>query len=208
MAYISVADAVAKTGRGSTTIHRLCRKHENTRFVKREENRFLIDEEFLRKHYAEAPAEQDAHKQEKDGSPELIDIFIEELQQEKNYYRKMLERKDEQLERQDRVIANLQERQRELHHLLHHQTQLLDSYRKSEPEAAQQPGDKYSGCENGVAPQQEPSRENPESGPVPTGTVSKVYPINEVRVVYGILAAVGLVLLLAVIFADQLRALV
>lgn len=194
MAYISVTDAVARTGKGSTTIHRLCRKHEHTKFVKREENKFLIDEDFLIKHYSEANNEQ--NKAENESQSELIDIYIEELLKEKAYYRKMLEAKDEQLVRQDRIISNLQERQRELHHLLHHQTQLLDGYRNPEPE--DQPDAKPN-----------PRKKTSSSEEVKLQKTGAQYPpMDQAKIVYAVLAAVGLLLLLAIIFVDEIRSLV
>lgn len=192
MAFISVADAVERTGKGSTTIYRLCRKHEHTQHILREDNKFLIDEDFLSKHYDSPADEKIKVGQEPDESRrELIDVFIEELLNEKNYYRQLLDRKDEQLERKDLIIVRLQERQKELHHLLNQQSDLLDQFRKQEPLhlhwQAQQEGKEEEGVE---AEKEETSI------------------FYETKTVYTILGAVITALLLAILFVDEIRTLV
>ena len=186
MAFISVADAVERTGKGSTTIYRLCRKHEHTHHIKREENRFLIDEEFLSKHYQSSAGENGKDRSSEEPRRELIDVFIEELLNEKNYYQQLLDRKDEQMERKDLMIARLQERQKELHYLLNHQSNLLDQFRKPEP-VAPEPHSSH----------QEGKREE-----------AKVPVLYEAKSVYTILAIVIAALLLAIIFVDEIRAIV
>lgn len=185
MAYISVTDAVERTGKGQTTIYRFCRKYEHTRHIKREEKKFLIDEDLLLKHFSVVKQEQANHKDSQPPKREMVDMFIEELQKELVYNRRHLERKDEQLARKDTIIANLQERQRELHHLLHHQTRLLENLRQPEepkPEA------------------QEPPAAKAATAPSPS--------LSEIRLVYFVLACVGILLLLAIIFVDEIRAVI
>ena len=186
MAFISVADAVERTGKGSTTIYRLCRRHEHTHHVKREDNKFLIDEEFLSKHYQSSVGANGRDHSAEEPRRELIDIFIEELLHEKNYYKQLLDRKDEQMERKDLMITRLQERQKELHYLLNHQSNLLDQFRKPEP-ANPAPH----------SPHQEEKREE-----------LKVPFVYEAKTVYTVLAMVMAALLLAVVFVDEIRAIV
>jgi hypothetical protein len=45
--FISVKEAMELTGMSSTTIYRLCNKRINTLYVRREDNKFLIDKEFI-----------------------------------------------------------------------------------------------------------------------------------------------------------------
>ncbi len=189
MAYISVNDAVERTGKGQTTIYRFCRKFEHTRHVKREDKKFLIDEEFLSKHLIEPEAEQTENGKQEEPKQELIDIFIEELLNEKRYYRLLLDRKDEQLVRKDGIISSLQDRQKELHYLLNHQTQLLESARKPEPESLSQ--------DNSGAVVEESKKEEAKPGNM----------MYQAQIVYAVLAAVALMLVLAIIFVDEIKAL-
>lgn len=194
MAYISVNDAVERTGKGQTTIYRFCRKFEHTRHIKREDKKFLIDEEFLSKHLSSDDIEQTEASKQLQSKPELIDVFIEELLNEKRYFRLLLDRKDEQLERKDRMIASLQERQKELHYLLNHQTQLLESARK--PEA-----------EKETVHEEESEQENMFSyheGFMPEEKDKTLW--YEARVVYTVLGAVAFILFLAIIFVDEIKA--
>ncbi|WP_152425160.1 hypothetical protein [Nafulsella turpanensis] len=189
MAYISVADAVERTGKGSTTIYRLCRKHEHTKHVMREDKKFLIDEDFLSQHYESPASDAEGDRLPGESRRELVDIFIEELLHEKNYYRQLLDRKDEQMERKDQMIVRLQERQKELHYLLNHQSNLLDQLRKPAESAPEPP----------ASSQENSNRE---------GMDEQLPFIYEAKTIYTILAAVGAVLLLAIIFVDEIRTLV
>ncbi len=45
--FISVKEAADLTGKSATTIYRLCNKRINTEFVRKEDNKFLIDKEYL-----------------------------------------------------------------------------------------------------------------------------------------------------------------
>jgi len=45
--FISVKEAADLTGKSPTTIYRLCNKRINTLYVRKEDNKFLIDKEFL-----------------------------------------------------------------------------------------------------------------------------------------------------------------
>ena len=45
--FISVREAAELTGKSTTTIYRLCNKRKNTQFVRKEDNKFLIDKDFL-----------------------------------------------------------------------------------------------------------------------------------------------------------------
>ncbi|MDF1549989.1 MAG: helix-turn-helix domain-containing protein [Bacteroidales bacterium] len=45
--FISVKEAADLTGKSSTTIYRLCNKRINTLYVRKEDNKFLINRDFL-----------------------------------------------------------------------------------------------------------------------------------------------------------------
>lgn len=194
MAYISVSDAVEKTGRGHTTIYRLCRRFERTSHIKREDRKFLIDEDFLTEQFSDLQNESASAPDPANEDPkqELVDMFIQELQNEKEYYRHLLERKDEQLLKKDEIILKLQDRQGDLYQLLHHHTRLLEKLKNTEKEAINV---------TDVKPEPHPEPEEKEN--TSAGEVN----IYEAKVVYAVLAAVGFMLLLAVLFADELRAL-
>ncbi|NJO89296.1 MAG: helix-turn-helix domain-containing protein [Chloroflexia bacterium] len=55
--FISVKEAADLTGKSATTIYRLCNKRINTEFVRKEDNKFLIDKEYLMATY---PLEEEA----------------------------------------------------------------------------------------------------------------------------------------------------
>jgi hypothetical protein len=190
MAYISVADAVERTGRGHTTIYRLCRKHEHTKYVMREDKKFLIDENFLSNHYTEQEQSEAEASQATEPKQELVDAFINELLKEKEHYRLLIDRQDEQLARKDTLIAGLQERHRELYQLLRHQTRLLEEANKTVQDARLS------------APvfQEEDSttQEKEKQGPTTA----------EINTVYAVLAFVVFLLSLAIAYHDELRTLV
>lgn len=199
MAYISVSDAVEKTGRGHTTIYRLCRRFERTNHIKREDRKFLIDEDFLTQQFTDlqnnetntAAAAAAADSSDENQGQELVDMFIQELQNEKEYYRQLLDRKDEQLIKKDEIILKLHDRQGDLYQLLHHHTRLLDKLKNTEKEPLNVTDIKHES-------QQEPEEKKAEPAAI------SVY---EAKVVYAVLAAAGFILFIAVIFADELRAL-
>jgi hypothetical protein len=199
MGYISVSDAVERTGKGQTTIYRLCRKHEHTRHVLREDKKFLIDEEFLCKHYSEQGTEQAENNEQEQAKPAeqgLMEALVEHLEDEKKYYRRLVERKDEQLERKDKIIANLQERQRELHHLLHQQTQLLDTSRQSSQDQEQE-----------AAPAAQATNPERKQASTASGNPGKNDALNkQIRIVYAVLSFVMLLLILAIVYVDEIRA--
>ncbi len=45
--FVSVKEAVDITGMSQTTIYRLCKKRSHTKFVKKEDNKYFIDREYL-----------------------------------------------------------------------------------------------------------------------------------------------------------------
>lgn len=59
--FISVKEAAELTGKSTTTIYRLCNKRINTEYVKKEDNKFLIDIDFLKATY---PEEEDSNNDE------------------------------------------------------------------------------------------------------------------------------------------------
>jgi len=49
--YLTVKEAIEESNKSQTTIHRLCQKYENTKHVKKEGNKYLIDRAFLQEKY-------------------------------------------------------------------------------------------------------------------------------------------------------------
>jgi len=56
--FISVKEAADLTGKSATTIYRLCNKRINTEYVRKEDNKFLIDSEFLMATYPQEELEE------------------------------------------------------------------------------------------------------------------------------------------------------
>lgn len=52
--FVSVKEAVDITGMSQTTIYRLCKKRSHTKFVKKEDNKYFIDREYLLATYPES----------------------------------------------------------------------------------------------------------------------------------------------------------
>ena len=194
MAYISVADAVERTGMGKTTIYRLCRKHEHTHYVLREDKKFLIDENFLSNQFGEQEPKTSIASKPAEPKQELIDTFIHELLKEKEYYRQMIDRKDEQLERNHKIVAALQERQRELYQLLHHQSRLLEEANSTVLDISRD----EKAAPSVAAEESSASPETLQAGPTRT----------EIKTVYAVLAFVALLLTFAIAYHDEIRALV
>lgn len=57
--FISVKEAAELTGKSTTTIYRLCNKRINTEFVKKEDNKFFIDVDFLKATYPDEESNND-----------------------------------------------------------------------------------------------------------------------------------------------------
>ena len=49
--FLNVKEAIDYSGKSQTTIHRLCQKYESTKFIEKENNRYLIDKNFLEEKY-------------------------------------------------------------------------------------------------------------------------------------------------------------
>ena len=45
--FLTVKEASDLTGKSATTIYRLCNKRRNSVYIRKEDNKFLIDKEFL-----------------------------------------------------------------------------------------------------------------------------------------------------------------
>lgn len=56
--FVSVIEAVELTGMSQTTIYRLCKKRSHTEYVKKKDNKYFIDKEYLLSTYPE-PVEDD-----------------------------------------------------------------------------------------------------------------------------------------------------
>ena len=51
--FVSVLEAVELTGMSQTTIYRLCKKRNHTEYVKKDDNKYFIDKEYLLATYPE-----------------------------------------------------------------------------------------------------------------------------------------------------------
>ncbi len=49
--FLTVQEAIDLSGKSQTTIHRLCQKHEGSKFIRKERNKYLIDKDFLLEKY-------------------------------------------------------------------------------------------------------------------------------------------------------------
>lgn len=123
MNYISVSEAVQKTGKSQPTISRFCRKHEKTKHIKKEDGKYLIDESFLFMNYSGIFNEQEVNNSQSD-KVDYKDKLIDQLEGENRYLRSMISTKD------DRI--------RELHQIVYTQTKQLEAGRQSEPIFEQQ----------------------------------------------------------------------
>ncbi len=54
--YLTVKEAIDLSGKSQTTIHRLCQKHDDSKYIKKEGNKYLIDKDFLLQQY---PADEE-----------------------------------------------------------------------------------------------------------------------------------------------------
>jgi predicted RNase H-like nuclease (RuvC/YqgF family) len=45
--FLTVKEAIDISGKSQTTIHRLCQKYEGTKYVQKENNKYLVDKDFL-----------------------------------------------------------------------------------------------------------------------------------------------------------------
>ncbi len=78
--YLTVKEAIDLSGKSQTTIHRFCQKYDDSKFIKKEGNKYLIDKDFLLEQY---PKEEygDEIIEQKDfiSSNEVEERFIQEL---------------------------------------------------------------------------------------------------------------------------------
>jgi len=58
--YLTVKEAIDISGKSQTTIHRLCQKNEDSKYIKKEGNKYLIDKSFLLEKYPSEKAENEA----------------------------------------------------------------------------------------------------------------------------------------------------
>lgn len=49
--YLTVKEAIDLSGKSQTTIHRLCQKFDDSKYIKKEGNKYLIDKDFLMQKY-------------------------------------------------------------------------------------------------------------------------------------------------------------
>lgn len=59
--YLTVKEAIDLSGKSQTTIHRLCQKYDDSKHIKKEGNKYLIDKDFLMQQY---PQEEENNIQE------------------------------------------------------------------------------------------------------------------------------------------------
>ncbi len=81
--FISVKEAAELTGKSATTIYRLCNKRINTEYIRKEDNKFFIDKEYLLATYP--PEEEERISEFDDEQAEMrFENVLEENQPESN----------------------------------------------------------------------------------------------------------------------------
>jgi hypothetical protein len=74
--YLTVKEASDLTGKSATTIYRLCNKRKNSLYIKKEDNKFFVDKEFLLATYP--PEEKRISEEIEHGSVEITEpVFLE-----------------------------------------------------------------------------------------------------------------------------------
>ncbi len=58
--YLTVREAIEVSDKSQTTIHRLCQKYETTKYIKKENNKYLIDKDFLLDKYPKDAKDEDS----------------------------------------------------------------------------------------------------------------------------------------------------
>jgi hypothetical protein len=79
--FLTVKEASDLTGKSATTIYRLCNKRRNSSFIKKEDNKFFIDKEFLLATYP--PEEKRVSEIIEYGSKETGEPVFLEIEQKK-----------------------------------------------------------------------------------------------------------------------------
>ena len=49
--YLTVKEAIDLSGKSQTTIHRLCQNYDDSKYIKKEGNKYLVDKDFLMQKY-------------------------------------------------------------------------------------------------------------------------------------------------------------
>lgn len=222
MAFISIQEASERTGMSMPTITRLARKNEHTTHVKREDRKFFIEDAFLFSQYPEVKMgdESTTNHDESEQKPKeavesrtfenamLFKIVEEAAERDRASSQRLIERLEDenrhlkhQLDKKDTQIANFQERERELHHLLNNQTRLLEGMQ----EVQQQPEQQASAT--GQQREATDSNNNQQvKNRTETDTLKKEATDSN-TLIWVALGAVVFLLLLSILFVDELRAL-
>lgn len=81
--FLTVQEAIDISGKSQTTIHRLCQKHDGTKFIRKERNKYLIDKDFLLEKYPAENKEVEnlAVVNSGNGDSELQEEFAEKSKQ-------------------------------------------------------------------------------------------------------------------------------
>lgn len=223
--FLTVAEAVKLTGKNQSTITRFANKHADTEHVKKENNAWLIDKNLLLFYYdaphsahnasepvaapepapvpeptvpKDEPKQAPTAQEKADDEARREDLIIRTLKAQNSHYmnlfksaaensdKKVIENLEDQvrhlkhqLDKKDIQIANFQERTRELHHLLNNQAKLLEGIKEAQQQAPA-------------------TRQQQGSNKASTSSNTLVWVA---------LAAVAVLLLLAILFVDELRAL-
>lgn len=68
--FLTVQEAIDLSGKSQTTIHRLCQKHDGSKYIRKERNKYLIDKDFLLDKYPiDGSGDED--------SSELADVVVD-----------------------------------------------------------------------------------------------------------------------------------
>ncbi len=74
--FLTVKEAIDMSGMSQTTIHRLCQKYEGTKYVQKENNKYLVDKEFLMDKY---PIENDTFSTSNSANPQNGESLLKSL---------------------------------------------------------------------------------------------------------------------------------
>ena len=75
--YLTVKEAIETSGKSQTTIHRLCQKHEKSKYIKKENNKYLIDKDFLIENYPFIKASNSEEVLDSETEKKLLNVLTE-----------------------------------------------------------------------------------------------------------------------------------
>jgi len=100
--FLTVQEAIDLCGRSQTTVHRLCQKYDGSKFIKKENNKYFVDSEFLLEKYPVEKGTETAIAAfaENNEIPEkIMETNISESKENNLFYENRLKEKDSEIER-------------------------------------------------------------------------------------------------------------